>query len=234
VISVPPRIALLGMGKMGREVDGLAKERGIEVVARLDVAEVRDRSAAKAALGRAQVAVEFTTPDTVVSNIELCLEAGVPVVVGTTGWYQQLDGVRARVEKTGGSLLFSPNFSTGVALLKALCTRAGELLQALDGFDVHISETHHAQKKDAPSGTALLLRDALGEAGRGVQITSVRTGNVPGHHEVAIDSAYDSVVLSHDARSRRVFADGALRAALWLRGRKGVFTMDDVVALGAP
>lgn len=229
-----PRIALLGMGKMGREVDGLAKERGVEVVARLDVAEVRDRSAAIAALGRAQVAVEFTTPDTAVPNIDLCLEAGVPVVVGTTGWYQQLDGVRARVQKAGGALLFAPNFSMGVALLKTLCARAGELLHGLEGFDVHISETHHAQKKDAPSGTALLLRDALGEAGREVQITSVRTGNVPGHHEVAIDSAYETVVLSHDVRSRRVFADGALRAALWLRGRKGVFTMDDVVAFGAP
>jgi 4-hydroxy-tetrahydrodipicolinate reductase len=234
VILQPPRIALIGLGKMGREVDGLAKDRGVEVVARLDVAEVRDRAAAKAALGRAQVAVEFTTPDTAVSNIDLCLEAGVPVVVGTTGWYQQLEGVRARVQQAGGALLFAPNFSMGVALLKVLCAKAGELLRGIDGFDVHISETHHAQKKDAPSGTALLLRDALGEAGRGVQITSLRTGNVPGHHEVAIDSAYETVVLSHDARSRRVFADGALRAALWLRGRNGVFTMDDVVALGTP
>lgn len=228
-----PRIAILGMGKMGREVDGLAKERGVEVVSRLDVADVRDRAAAKAALERADVAVEFTTPTAAVSNIDLCLEAGVPIVVGTTGWYDELDGVRSSVQKTGGALLFAPNFSLGVALMKALCARAGELLRAMDGFDVHISETHHAQKKDAPSGTALLLRAALGEAGRDVQITSLRTGNVPGHHEVAIDGAFETVVVSHDARSRRVFADGALRAALWLRGRKGVFTMDDVLELGA-
>jgi 4-hydroxy-tetrahydrodipicolinate reductase len=233
VILETPRLAILGLGKMGREVEGVAKERGVEVVARLDVAEVRDRSAAKAALGRAQVAVEFTTPDAAVSNIDLCLEAGVPIVVGTTGWYDQLDRVRARVEKYDGALLFAPNFSLGVALVRALCVRAGQLLQGMDGFDVHITETHHAQKKDAPSGTALLLRDALGEAGKDVQITSVRTGNVPGHHEIAIESTYETVVVSHDARSRRIFADGALKAALWLRGRRGVFTMDDVLELGA-
>jgi 4-hydroxy-tetrahydrodipicolinate reductase len=232
VILETPRLAILGLGKMGREVEGVAKERGVEVVARLDVAEVRDRSAAKAALGRAQVAVEFTTPDAAVSNIDLCLEAGVPIVVGTTGWYDQLDRVRARVEKYDGALLFAPNFSLGVALVRALCVKAGQLLQGMEGFDVHITETHHAQKKDAPSGTALLLRDALGEAGSGVQITSVRTGNVPGHHEIAIESTYETVVVSHDARSRRIFADGALKAALWLRGRRGVFTMDDVLELG--
>jgi 4-hydroxy-tetrahydrodipicolinate reductase len=232
VILETPRLAILGLGKMGREVEGVAKERGVEVVARLDVTEVLDRSAAKAALGRAQVAVEFTTPDAAVSNIDLCLEAGVPIVVGTTGWYDQLDRVRARVEKYDGALLYAPNFSLGVALVKALCVRAGQLLQGMEGFDVHITETHHAQKKDAPSGTALLLRDALGEAGKGVQITSVRTGSVPGHHEIAIESTYETIVVSHDARSRRIFANGALKAALWLRGRRGVFTMDDVLELG--
>jgi 4-hydroxy-tetrahydrodipicolinate reductase len=232
VILETPRLAILGLGKMGREVEGVANERGVEVVARLDVTEVLDRSAAKAALGRAQVAVEFTTPDAAVSNIDLCLEAGVPIVVGTTGWYDQLDRVRARVEKYDGALLYAPNFSLGVALVKALCVRAGQLLQGMEGFDVHITETHHAQKKDAPSGTALLLRDALGEAGKGVQITSVRTGSVPGHHEIAIESTYETIVVSHDARSRRIFANGALKAALWLRGRRGVFTMDDVLELG--
>ena len=233
MILEAPRIAIIGLGKMGMEVDELAKERGIEVVARLDVAEVRNRSAAEAALERAQVAVEFTTPHAAVSNIDLCLDAGVPIVVGTTGWYGELEAVTKRVKQQNGALLWSPNFSFGVAIVKALCERAGELLRHVDGYDVHITETHHAQKKDAPSGTALLLRDALGESGRGVQITSVRTGSVPGHHEVAIDTVFEHIVVSHDARSRRVFADGALRAALWLRGRRGVFTMDDVLELGA-
>ena len=230
-MTASPRIALLGMGRMGREVEGLARERGIEVVARLDVDEIADRKTALAALEAAEVAIEFTKPDAAVGNIELCVEAGCPVVVGTTGWYDQLDAVRARVAKAGGSLLYAPNFSVGVALLKALCGRAGALLAGLDGFDVHITDTHHAAKKDAPSGTALLLKSALDRGGLDVPITSIRTGSVPGRHEVCIDGAYEQVLLVHEARSRRVFADGALRAALWLRGRKGVFTMDDVIDL---
>jgi 4-hydroxy-tetrahydrodipicolinate reductase len=225
------------MGKMGRELDALAAERGIEVVARLDVAEAADRPGAIAALGRAEVALDFTTPDAAAGNVELCLEAGVPVVVGTTGWYGRLDEVRARVLARGGALLYAPNFSVGVAVLRALAARAGELLAGLEGFDMHIVDTHHAAKKDAPSGTALLLQGALrggmGAQGRDVSITSIRVGHVPGRHEVCIDGAYEQLRLVHEARSRRVFADGALRAALWLRGRRGVFTMDDVLGMAA-
>lgn len=226
-----PRIAILGMGKMGREVNGLARERGVEVVACLDVAEIGDRPGALAALKRAQVAVDFTTPDSAVANIDLCLDAGCPVVVGTTGWYGELAQVRERVEKKSGALLWAPNFSVGVALVRSLCERAGELLRGLEGYDVRITETHHAQKKDAPSGTAMLLRDALATSGREVPITSIRTGSVPGRHEIAIDGVYEQIVISHDVSNRRVFADGALRAALWLRGRAGVFTMGDVLGL---
>lgn len=227
-----PRVAILGMGKMGRELDALARERGIEVVGRLDVAEVADRRSALVALKRAQVAIDFTTPEAAVPNIELCLDAGCPVVVGTTGWYGELARVRGLVVKKQGALLWAPNFSVGVALVRALCARAGELLRGLDGYDVHLTDVHHAHKKDAPSGTALLLRDALATSGREVPITSIRTGSAPGLHEVSIDGPYERIVIAHEARSRRVFADGALRAALWLRGRSGVFTMDDVLALG--
>jgi 4-hydroxy-tetrahydrodipicolinate reductase len=230
-VTSSPRVALLGMGRMGREVEALARERGIEVVARLDVEEMADRKAALAALAEAEVAVEFTTPEAAVGNIGLCLDAACPVVVGTTGWYDQLDAVHARVTEAGGALLHAPNFSVGVALVKALSERAGALLAGLDGFDIHITDTHHAAKRDAPSGTALLLKSALDRGGHDVPITSIRTGSVPGRHEVCIDGAYEQVLLVHEARSRRVFADGALRAALWLRGRKGVFTMDDVMDL---
>jgi 4-hydroxy-tetrahydrodipicolinate reductase len=152
-------------------------------------------------------------------------------VVGTTGWYDRLGEVRARVSDAGGALLYAPNFSVGVALLKALAERAGALLAGLDGFAVHITDTHHAAKKDAPSGTALLIKSALDAGGHEVPITSIRTGSVPGRHEVCIDGAYEQVLLVHEARSRRVYADGALRAALWLRGRTGVFTMEDVLRL---
>jgi 4-hydroxy-tetrahydrodipicolinate reductase len=241
VTSKAPRIALLGMGKMGRELATLAVERGVDVVASLDVAEVANPKAALAALRGAEVAIDFTTPDAAFGNIELCLEAGVPVVVGTTGWYGRLDEVRARVRAKGGALLYAPNFSLGVALLRALVVRAGELLSGLDGFEVHLVDTHHASKKDAPSGTALALQAALREglgarAGgeRDAPITSIRFGYVPGRHEVCIDGAYEQVRLVHEARSRRVFADGALTAALWLRGRTGVFTMDDVLRVDVP
>ena len=226
-----PRIAILGMGRMGREVDAAAQERGVEVVARLDIEDVTDRAAALAALRGADVAIAFTVPDSAVADIDLCLEAGTPVVVGTTGWYGELDAVRTRVGQHAGALLTAPNFSLGVALMKALLERAAALLPRLEGFDVHITETHHAGKKDAPSGTALLLQDALDGSGREVPITSIRVGDVPGRHEVCIDGAYEQIVVSHEARNRRVFADGALTAALWLRGRSGVYTLDDVLGL---
>jgi 4-hydroxy-tetrahydrodipicolinate reductase len=166
-----------------------------------------------------------------VADIELCLEAGTPVVVGTTGWYDELDAVKSRVREQGGTLLHAPNFSMGVALVKSLLERAAEMLPRLEGFDVSMTETHHAAKKDAPSGTALLLERALARSGREIPITSVRVGHVPGRHEVCIDGAYEQVVVSHEARNRRVFADGALTAALWLRGRTGVYTLDDVLGL---
>lgn len=226
-----PGLAILGMGRMGREVHALAEERGIAVVATLDVEEVADYDGALAALEAADVAIDFTAPDAAISNIELCLAARCPVVVGTTGWYDEVGAVEARVTEAGGTLLWAPNFSVGVALVRALCVRAGELLAGLDGFDVHLTETHHAAKKDAPSGTALHLAEALGVRGGDVPITSIRVGHVPGRHEVCIDGRYEQVVLSHQARDRRVFADGALRAALWVYGRTGVFTMDDVLGL---
>lgn len=226
-----PRMAILGMGRMGREVDAAARERGVEVVARLDVDDVADRDAAITAVGESDVTIAFTVPDSAVADIDLCLEAGVPVVVGTTGWYARLDDVRSRVRERGGTLLYAPNFSIGIALTRALLERAAELLPNMEGFDVAITETHHEAKKDAPSGTALLLQDALAGSGREVPITSIRLGHVPGRHEVCIDGLYEQVVVSHEARNRRVFADGAITAALWLRGRKGVYTLDDVLAL---
>jgi 4-hydroxy-tetrahydrodipicolinate reductase len=216
---------------MGREVEYAAQERGVEVVARLDVEDVADRTSAIAALREADVAIAFTIPESAVADIDLCLEADVPVVVGTTGWHDQLDSVRSRVTEQGGTLLWAPNFSVGVALMKALLERAAELLRGLEGFEVSLTETHHVQKKDAPSGTALLLSDALERSGREVPITSIREGDVKGRHEVCIDAAYEQITVRHEARDRRVFADGALTAALWLRGRTGVFTLDDVLGL---
>ena len=222
-------LALIGMGKMGQALAQLAPDRGFEVVARLD----HDTAVTRAALAGAAVAIEFTTPAAAAANVRACLAAGVPVVVGTTGWYDDLPAVRDETEKTGGALLTAPNFSIGVAIFDRVIAEAARLFDAVPGFDRHLIETHHAAKKDAPSGTATLLaRTAEGSSNTPMPITSVRTGSVPGTHEVVFDAPFEQVRLVHEARDRRVFAEGALTAARWLVGRRGAFTMQ--VVLGAP
>ena len=226
-MTAAPRVALVGLGKMGRALDQLAPERGLEVVARLDSADTISREA----LRGADVAIEFTTPDAVVGNILALLDARCPVVVGTTGWYAQMPAVTDRVRERNGAVLWAPNFSIGVNLFHDIVARAAAVMRRAEGFDVHMLETHHAAKKDAPSGTAeSLVRAAQPGLGREIPVTSVRTGAVPGTHELLFDAPFESIRLEHSARDRRVFAEGALVAARWLAGRKGVFTMRDVLA----
>jgi 4-hydroxy-tetrahydrodipicolinate reductase len=249
------KVALIGPGRMGREIQALAREQGVEVVAMLGRAETSSGGAAPRsdseagfprshgtpgepsaadfaeALAGADVAIDFTAPGAAVDNIRSCVAVECPVVVGTTGWYDRLPEVEALVADSGGSVLWAANFSTGVAVLRALATRAGSLLAGLDDYDVHVVETHHTAKRDAPSGTALVLRDDIvGSLGRPVEITSLRVGHVPGTHEVVVDGPFEQILLRHEARDRRVFADGALRAARWLPGRRGLFTFGDVFA----
>jgi len=221
---------------MGQAVRALAAERGIEVVATLDRAAMEDESGATSQLlAEVDVAVEFSTPSAAVANIAVCLEAGCPIVVGTTGWYDQLEAVEAAVAEKGGALLWAPNFSVGVAMLTKLVASAGELAAGLEQFDVHMTETHHTAKRDAPSGTALALERAMSPGlGRPIPITSVRTGHVPGTHEVTLDGPFERITLAHEAHDRRVFADGALIAAAWLPGKSGVFTMQDVLDVELP
>jgi 4-hydroxy-tetrahydrodipicolinate reductase len=167
--------------------------------------------------------------------VRACLQAAVPVVVGTTGWYAELPALEAEVRASGGSLLVAPNFSLGVAVFRELVSEAARRFRGLPGFDAHLLEIHHAAKKDAPSGTAVLLAEAASEARRApVPITSVRTGSVPGTHELIFDAPFEQVRLVHEARDRRVFAEGALAAARWLVGRQGIFTMQDVIASSSP
>jgi 4-hydroxy-tetrahydrodipicolinate reductase len=221
------RIALIGMGKMGHALDALAPERECEVVARIDVGDEISR----ASLGDAEVAIEFTTPASALRNISSLVDAECPVVVGTTGWYAELPVASRLVEETGGALLWAPNFSIGVNLFHELVSRAAAVMKGAQGFDVHLVETHHAAKKDAPSGTAGSLAQAASSAlARAVPITSVRTGFVPGSHELLFDAPFESIRLEHIARDRRVFAEGALAAARWLVGRHGVYTMRDVLS----
>jgi 4-hydroxy-tetrahydrodipicolinate reductase len=228
------RLAIVGDGKMGRAIDGLARERQFVVTAIIGGADntggqalTRDR------LGDAEVVIEFTEPRAAPANIVAAIRAGYPVVTGTTGWAEQLQSVTTEVREIGGALVHAPNFSIGVNLFLAIAAAAGRVMHHAPEFDPHIVETHHAAKKDAPSGTAAALEQSVaGPLGRAVNITSVRTGHVPGTHELSFDGAFEQIRLTHVARDRRVFADGALRAAAWVRGRRGVFTMRDVLDLG--
>jgi 4-hydroxy-tetrahydrodipicolinate reductase len=228
-------IAIIGDGKMGQAIRQLAIESGWKVSALLGEREsANGRGVTSATLGNADVAVEFTQPDAAVANITASLRAGVPIVVGTTGWYEELPGVTRIAKETGTGLLWSSNFSLGVNVMIELARYAGTLMHPLEGFDAHIVETHHSRKKDAPSGTAIAIGKAASDAlDRPIPTTSVRTGSVPGTHELIFDGMFEQLSLTHVARDRRVFAEGALQAAAWLIGRKGVFTMRDVLELPA-
>ena len=223
------RLAVVGMGKMGRAIAELAPSRGWDVVARLDQPEMAT-GITRAALGDADVAVEFTVPGAAPGNIRAIVNAGCPVVVGTTGWYEHYDAIKRDVESANGAMLAAANFSLGVNVFERIVERAAELLAHAPGFDAHIVETHHAAKKDAPSGTAATLaRTASAAWGREIPITSIRTGSVPGTHEFIFDASFEQIRLVHTARDRRVFAEGALVAAEWLIGRRGVYSMRDVL-----
>ncbi len=225
------RLALIGMGKMGRALSLLAPERGFRVVAEIDASERSTRSVTRSSLGPADVAIEFTVPEAATINVRACVAAGCPVVVGTTGWYDELPSLRAEVLLGNGAMLAAPNFSVGVAVFEQVVAQAARLFAGVEGFDAHLIETHHYKKRDAPSGTAgSLARAASTELGHAVPITSVRVGSVPGTHEMIFDAPFEQVRLTHEARDRRVFAEGALMAARWLVGRTGVFSMQDLLA----
>ncbi|WP_309672317.1 dihydrodipicolinate reductase C-terminal domain-containing protein [Gemmatimonas sp.] len=231
-VGLPVRVALIGMGRMGHALDALAPERGCTVVARLDAAEMSNGITA-ADLHGAQVAIEFTTPESSVANAIVLLGVRCPVVIGTTGWSAQLPAVEAAAREAQCAALWSPNFSIGVQLFLAMAEDAAQRARQVSGFDAHVVETHHMAKLDAPSGTGIAIADRLREGlGREVPITSVRTGSVPGTHEIIFDAPFEQIRLVHEARDRRVFADGALTAARWLAGARapGVYTMRDVLA----
>ena len=216
-----PTLALIGMGQMGRAVRELARERGWPVCAELTR---QDGPVTAARLAGADVAIEFTTPDAAVANITACLEAGCPVVSGTTGWSHSDLAVLAR--RTGTPLLHDANFSMGAHLFLAIAAHAIRLTRTAGGYDAQVVEVHHAAKRDAPSGTARRLVERIGGT---VPVASIRVGHVPGTHTLLCDGLFDQLRIEHVVRDRRVFADGALTAAAWLVGKQGVFTMDDII-----
>ncbi len=222
------RIALFGAGRLGREILALAPDRGADVVATFG----RANPASEAALRecRADVAIDVSVAEAVSGNAMLCVSVGIPAVIGVTGWDADVPGLQQAVAAANAGVLMAPNFSIGATLFSMAVADAARRFSAALGFDAHIVETHHAMKKDAPSGTsrrlAQLSRDSRGSE---VPVTSVRVGHVPGVHTLVLDAPFEQVTLTHEARDRRVFADGALRAADWMQGRTGWFTMDDVV-----
>lgn len=223
------KLAIVGMGKMGHAIAELAPARGWEVVAQLDEPHVK-AGITRESLNGADVAVEFTVPEAAPANIRAIVAAGCPVVVGTTGWYAEFEALERDVEAKQGSIVTAANFSLGVNIFEQVVANAAKLLSRVPGFEAHIVETHHSAKKDAPSGTAKTLEQAAAEAwGKQIPIASVRVGAVPGTHELIFDAPFEQIHLEHIARDRRVFAEGALVAAGWLIGRKGIFTMKDVL-----
>lgn len=220
------KIALLGYGKMGHAIEALAAERGHEVCLRLDKDDAWPERM------DADVAIEFTTPATAVENMKRCLERGIPVVCGTTGWYDGYETVVSECKRLNGRLFTATNFSIGMNIMFALNRRLAELMRGRDGYRVSISETHHIHKLDAPSGTAITLRDQIVDSGKRVEvpIESFRVGEVPGTHTVTYDSEIDTLTLTHEAHSRKGLAMGALVAAEFLaKAGPGVYTMKDVL-----
>jgi 4-hydroxy-tetrahydrodipicolinate reductase len=225
-----PRLAIVGLGRMGRAIQQLAPDRGFEVVSRIDPNGGDAPAITRDSLRGAEVAVEFSTPAAATGNILAALDAGCPIVVGTTGWYDERPRIEQAVRERAGAVLVAPNFSVGVAAFAEIVVAATRALRAVPGFDAHLVETHHTAKKDAPSGTAATLgKVGSAEWGREIPITSIRTGSVPGTHAFVFDAPFEQIRIEHVARDRRVFADGALLAAKWLIGRAGVFTMQDVL-----
>ncbi|HMF91992.1 MAG TPA: dihydrodipicolinate reductase C-terminal domain-containing protein [Candidatus Angelobacter sp.] len=222
------KLLVLGRGKTGALVAEVAKERGHEVRS-LGSKENQDgRALTLELLKETDVVIDFTTPLAVVANIIHCAEAGVPVVVGTTGWYQHLEKVRELIKERKTGLLYGSNFSVGMNFFfKAMQAIAPLLKQAYRGS---IVERHHVHKKDSPSGTAVVLQKIL-ESGSGVkvEITSVREGETVGMHLVMLDSPSDTILLTHDAKSRLGFASGAVRAADWIKGRTGFWEFPEIV-----
>ncbi|MBV7531280.1 4-hydroxy-tetrahydrodipicolinate reductase [Chitinophaga sp. sic0106] len=237
------KIALIGYGKMGKAIDAIATAKGHEVILRIDINS--KHLLEKEHLGQADVAIEFTTPETAFENVMKCFEAGVPVVSGTTGWLEKLPEVKAIAEKEGKGFLQTTNFSIGVNIFFEVNKRLAELMASQPQYDVQMEEIHHTQKKDSPSGTAISLAEqVLGAVTRKhawvneaasatdqLSIISKRIDPAPGTHTVTYTSAIDDISITHTAHSREGFAAGAVVAAEYLKGKKGVYTMKDVLNL---
>lgn len=236
------KIALLGYGKMGRMIEELVRSEGHHSVV-LKVDEFNRAAVALGELKQVDVAIDFSVPGAVLENAAICFDAAVPVVIGTTGWYHQLDEMKTRCEEKQGAAIYASNFSIGVNIFFEVNRRLAELMKDRPEYDPSITEVHHVQKKDAPSGTAITLaNDIINSSARkqrwsneaaGKQdeliILSRREGEIKGIHEVRYSSTVDEITLRHEAHSREGFARGALFAGAWIIGKKGLFEFRDII-----
>jgi 4-hydroxy-tetrahydrodipicolinate reductase len=237
------KIALIGYGKMGKAIEEIASKKGHEVVLKITSKNQNEFTADN--LKKTDVAIEFTNPDSAVSNILVCMEAGVPVVSGTTGWLKRFDEVNQPHSRKGGTFLYASNFSVGVNVFFEINKRLAELMNKQENYNVQIEETHHTQKKDAPSGTAITLaEDIIKKVERKMvwinepnkemsklAILSHRIDPAPGIHSVKYSSEVDDIEIIHTAHNRMGFANGAVLAAEYLKDKKGIFSMKDVLGL---
>jgi len=225
------KLALIGFGAMGKLVAELARTGGNEVGLTLTSRDAeKDVAQLATALSGHDVAIDFSVGPAVLRNVEACVRAGVPLVEGATGWQDKQADVRRLIEEHDGALVFGANFSIGVNVFYRMVDHAASLMAGLDQYEAFIQEEHHSRKRDAPSGTALKLKERMAERiNREVPIASTRAGHIPGTHRVGFDSAADQIVLTHMARSREGFAAGALLAARWIVGRKGVYEFSEVI-----
>jgi 4-hydroxy-tetrahydrodipicolinate reductase len=235
------KIALIGYGKMGKEIESIAKKRGHEIVLILDENNIGNISAAE--LKKAEAIIEFTVPHAAVDNIYKCFEAGVPVVVGTTGWHENLGDVMKKQHEKNGALFYSSNFSVGVNLFFQLNKFLSQLMEKHHEYEVSMEEQHHIHKKDAPSGTAITIAEDIlanltrkdkysihrSEDKAELFIDVVRKGEIPGTHIVKYQSTIDDIEIKHVAHNRQGFALGAVLAAEYMKGKTGIYGMKDLM-----
>jgi 4-hydroxy-tetrahydrodipicolinate reductase len=220
-------LVLLGHGKTGALVADIARERGHDVRVLTSAENANAQALYDGAAADADVVIDFTTPPAVVNNIEACARAGKNMVVGTTGWYDEMARVRELIERAGTGFVWGANFSIGVNIFFEVARSAAAALRY--GYTGQIMERHHIHKKDKPSGTAVALQHVVEEAGgKKLEIASLREGETVGMHVVMLDSPHDSILLTHDAKSRRGFAEGAVRAAEWVVLQKGFYDFKDI------
>lgn len=225
------KIALIGHGAMGKLIEMLAVAKGHEIVTVIHESDAGSSAAEIAELLKsADVAIDFSVVDPVRRNVEACVLAGVPLVEGTTGWNAARSEIEEFVNENGGAMVFGANFSVGVNLFYKIADYAAELFAKFPEYETFIEEQHHSRKKDAPSGTALKLKEIVADhITKDFSVSSTRAGNIPGTHRVGFDGPADQILLEHTARSREGFAAGAILAGEWIVGKKGFYEFSDVM-----